>query len=91
MQVQLPFHAVTRSLDGAVLDVLVRSQAPLSVAEIARLTENSYAGVRTCIRRLVAQGTVSASPAGKLTLYSFNAEHILAPAISQIVNARTRL
>ncbi|MGA1838825.1 nucleotidyltransferase domain-containing protein [Herbiconiux sp. 11R-BC] len=63
----------------------------MSIAEIARSTENSYAGVRSCVLRLTAQGTVRASPAGKLTLYSFNAEHILAPAIREIVGAKARL
>jgi predicted nucleotidyltransferase len=91
MQIQSPFLAITRSLDGAVLDTLVRAHAPMSVAEIARSTENSYAGVRSCVLRLTAQGTVRASPAGKLTLYSFNAEHILAQAIREIVGARTAL
>jgi hypothetical protein len=91
MQVQHPFLAVTRSLDGAVLDVLARAHSALSIAEIARSTENSYAGVRTCVRRLAAQGTVRASPAGKLTLYSFNDEHILAGAIREIVSAKARL
>jgi predicted nucleotidyltransferase len=91
MQIQSPFLAITRSLDGAVLDSLVRANAPMSVAEIARATDNSYAGVRSCVLRLTAQGTVRASPAGKLTLYSFNSEHILAPAIREIVGAKTRL
>ncbi|MCS5732841.1 nucleotidyltransferase domain-containing protein [Herbiconiux daphne] len=91
MQVQAPFLAVTRSLDGAVLDSLVHAHAPMSIAEIARSTESSYAGVRSCVLRLTAQGTVRASPAGKLTLYSFNAEHILAPAIRDIVGAKSRL
>ena len=91
MQVQSPFLGITRSLDGAVLDSLVRAHAPMSIAEIARSTENSYAGVRSCVLRLTAQGTVIGSPAGKLTLYSFNGEHILAPAIREIVNAKSRL
>ncbi|MFB2581358.1 hypothetical protein ACEXQD_08905 [Herbiconiux sp. P15] len=91
MQIQSPFLAITRSLDGAVLDTLVRAGAPLSIAEIARSTENSYAGVRSSTLRLTRQGTVTASPAGKLTLYAFNAEHILAPAIREIVTARSRL
>ncbi|SDZ25939.1 nucleotidyltransferase domain-containing protein [Herbiconiux ginsengi] len=91
MQLQSPFLAITRSLDGAVLNSLVRSHAPMSIAEIARSTENSYAGVRSCVLRLTAQGTVLPSPAGKLTLYSFNAEHILAPAIREIVGAKSTL
>ena len=91
MQVQSPFLGITRSLDGAVLESLVSAHAPMSVAEIARSTASSYAGVRSCVLRLTAQGTVRASPAGKLTLYAFNAEHILAPAIRQIVGARSRL
>ena len=91
MQVQSPFLAITRSLDGAVLDSLVRARAPMSIAEIARSTENSYAGVRSCVLRLTAQGTVRASPAGKLTLFSFNDEHILAQAIREIVGAKSRL
>ncbi|MDO9396797.1 MAG: nucleotidyltransferase domain-containing protein [Herbiconiux sp.] len=91
MQIQSPFAAITRSLDGAVFEVLVRAHTPMSVAEIARSTENSYAGVRSCVLRLAAQGTVRASPAGKLTLYSFNSDHILAPAIREIVGAKARL
>ncbi len=91
MQVQSPFLAITRSLDGSVLESLVRAHQAMSIAEIARSTENSYAGVRSCVLRLSAQGTVHASPAGKLTLYSFNADHILAPAIREIVGARARL
>lgn len=91
MQLQSPFLAITRSLDGAVLDALVRAHGPMSIAEIARSTENSYAGVRSCVLRLSAQGTVRASPAGKLTLYSFNGEHILAPAIREVVGAKGRL
>ncbi|QJU54635.1 nucleotidyltransferase domain-containing protein [Herbiconiux sp. KACC 21604] len=91
MQVQMPFWAITKSLDGAVLEVLVHAHAPMSIADIARATSNSYAGVRSTVHRLASQGTVLRSPAGKLTLYSFNAEHILAGAVREIVSARARL
>jgi predicted nucleotidyltransferase len=91
VQIQSPFLAITRSLDGAVLEALVKSHGPMSIAEIARSTDNSYAGVRSCVLRLTAQGTVTGSPAGKLTIYSFNPEHILAPAIREIVGAKARL
>lgn len=91
MQIQSPFLAVTRSLDGAVLEALVGANGSMSIAEIARSTDNSYAGVRSCVLRLTAQGTVVASPAGKLTIYAFNPEHILAPAIREIVGAKARL
>lgn len=92
MQLQHPLGAISGAVDTSALDVLVRAaEEPMDVAMIARLSGKSYTGVRHALERLVEQGTVIENSVGAKTLYRFNTRHLLAPAISSIVDAKGAL
>ncbi|QEO13807.1 nucleotidyltransferase domain-containing protein [Agromyces intestinalis] len=91
MQLQHPLGAISGGVEGDVLAALTRAgDAQMDVAQLARLTGKSYTGVKLSLRRLVSQGTVLESHVGAKSLYRFNADHILAPAIGEIVSAKSR-
>ncbi|MET4159957.1 nucleotidyltransferase domain-containing protein [Agromyces sp. PvR057] len=92
MELQHPLGAISGAVDTRVLDVLVRAaDQPMDAAMIARLSGKSYTGVRHALERLVEQGTVLESSVGAKILYRFNARHLLAPAITSIVDAKRAL
>jgi predicted nucleotidyltransferase len=89
MELQHPLGALSGAVDARALDVLVRAgDDPMDAAMIARLSGKSYTGVRHALERLVEQGTVLESSVGAKTLYRFNGRHLLAPAITSIVDAK---
>ncbi|MFD4422087.1 nucleotidyltransferase domain-containing protein [Agromyces sp. NPDC058484] len=92
MQLQHPIAAVSGGVEGEVLAVLARDPAgQMDVAMLARMTSKSYTGVRHAIRRLVQQGTVLETTIGSRTVFRFNAEHVLANAITEMASAKSRV
>ena len=87
MQTQHPLAVITPSLDGDVLAVLARAEAPFTVGSIQRVIGGrSYAGIRKVLDRLVAQGTVLAEPVGTVISYRLNREHLAAELIVALAN-----
>lgn len=94
MRFQNPFSALsTTGNDSQVLTVLAATEAPLSVTEIHALIPDggSRDGVRISLRRLAEQGVVEEVSLGRAFGYRLNREHLLAEAIEEIANAKSRL
>ena len=87
-----PLSTLAPSLDGDVLTVLARTEAPLTGRRVAALARRgSRPGVQTILDRLVDHGVVHAQPAGPSTLFTLNREHLLAEPVILAVTARDRL
>lgn len=92
MQIQHPLAVITPTLDGDVLAVLARADAPYTVGSVQRLLEGrSYAGIRKVLDRLAQQGTVTAQRVGGVISYRLNREHLAAPHIVALANLRSTL
>lgn len=92
MQTQHPLAVITPTLDGDVLAVLARADAPYTVGSVRRVIGGrSYAGIRKVLDRLVQQGTVIAQPVGAVISYRLNREHLAAPHIVALANLRATL
>lgn len=91
MDVAGPFMALFPALTSTVLAILARTTRPKTGREIARVANRSPAGVRTVLERLVEQGLVEREKAGKAFVYTFNREHLAAPAVEALVNLRPGL
>lgn len=75
-----------------MLVVLAATTRPLTGREVAKLVKRgSQAGVNRTLRRLVEHGLVEGQEAGAAILYSFNREHLAAPAVSALVDLRAEL
>ncbi|WP_217616223.1 nucleotidyltransferase domain-containing protein [Cellulomonas sp. GbtcB1] len=86
MNLSDPISAVVPSLEGRVLVVLSRAQAPLTGSRVADLVPgSSNPGVRAALGRLVEQGTVLAARSSHAVLYRANREHLAWPAIEAAV------
>lgn len=78
--------AVIPTVDGRVLQVLARTDTPLSGSRIASFIPSaSREGVRLAIRRLAGHGIVVARPAPPAVLYTANRDHLLWPAVQQLM------
>lgn len=55
------------------------------------MTGRSPTGVQHALDRLVDEGIVHQAPAGRAFIYSFNEEHLLAPAVEVMAAARLEL
>ena len=62
-----------------------------AVATLARLLGRSQAGVSRVLKRLVEQGVVDVQEARPALLFNLNRDHLFAPAILLIANARGEL
>lgn len=92
MQTQHPLAVITPTLDGDVLAVLARADAPFTVGSVQQLLGGrSYAGIRKVLDRLAQQGTVIAQRVGGVISYRLNREHLAAPHIVALANLRTSL
>lgn len=91
MDLAHPYTALTPTLEGAILAVLARTTRPISGRDVARLTGRSQAGVSRAIGRLADQGIVNVQEAPPSLLYTLNRDHLLAPAVLLLANARTTL
>ena len=84
--------AVVPSLDAAVLRVLAGTNAPLSGAEIHRLSRRgSYAGVQKVLNRLCEQGLARRQAAGRVGQFIGNRSHLAWPAVETLATINTTL
>jgi predicted nucleotidyltransferase len=77
-------------LHGRVLGVLARTERALTGRAVAGLVRPpaSASGVQKVLDDLVRNGLVVAELAGRAKLYTFNREHVAAPAIGELANLR---
>jgi len=72
--------------------VLRGTTRPLTGREVARLVcEGSQPAVNRSLRRLSDEGVVQAEEAGRAYLYSFNRQHLTAPAVETLADIRSEL
>ncbi len=81
MDISNPLRSLAPTIEGDVLAVLVRSRMALTGRRIHELAGRSYTQVRAVLHRLEAHGLVDAEALGAAVAYSFNREHVLAPAV----------
>ena len=91
MDVSKPFTALSSGVDADVLVVLAGFTNPRSGRELARRAGRSKTGVQHVLDRLVDHGLVTRQEAGRTLLYSLNRDHLLAPAVEQMADARIEL
>ncbi|MDY1006330.1 nucleotidyltransferase domain-containing protein [Curtobacterium sp. CFBP9011] len=93
MQLQSPFAAVTPTVDGEVLAVLahVPRGRPFTLSFITQRVSRSRTGVLRVLERLVQQGIVLFDDIGGVKTFQLNHDHLLAPQILAISQARTVL
>lgn len=92
MDVSRPWAVIRSPIDMDVLRVVRGTSRPLTGREVARLVgTGSQPTVNACLRRLAEQGLVYAQEAGNAYLYTFNREHLAAPAIELLAGIRLEL
>jgi predicted transcriptional regulator len=91
MDLTHPYRAISPTIDAELLVALVGSRGSRSGREIAQMIGRSTTGVQHVLERLVEEGLVERQKAGRAFLYSFNYEHLLAPAVQEMANARLEL
>lgn len=91
MDVAKPFTALSSGVDVDVLVALAGSTMPRSGREVARRASRSNTGVQRVLDRLVEHGLVDRLEVGRTFLYTLNRNHLLAPVVEQMAEARTEL
>jgi hypothetical protein len=92
MDLRRPLQVITPTLDGDVLVVLAGADAEFTGRQVHELAATgSHVGIKRALDRLVDQGVVLRRPAGRAHLYRLNREHLAAPAIEQLAQARSTL
>lgn len=87
-----PYSCVVPSLDGPVLEVLARSEKPMTGRQVHRVARRgSAAGVAKVLERLVATGLVLKQEVGTSALYGINRLHLAWPAVATLVRLRATL
>jgi predicted nucleotidyltransferase len=89
MQFSRPLAVVTPTLDGPVLTALAAAEGPFTTGQMTRvLGEGSEEGIRKVLRRLTAQGIVSAERIGPAFAYRLNRDHLAAGPILALAGLR---
>ena len=89
MQFSNPLAVVTPTLDGPVLAALAAADGSFTTGQLARvLGEGSEEGIRKVLRRLTAQGIVSAERVGPAFAYRLNRAHLAAEPILALAGVR---
>jgi predicted nucleotidyltransferase len=91
MDISRPFASVSPGVESDVLVALARAKVPRTGRELARRSGRSPTGVQHALDRLVDEGLVHQTEAGRAFLYSFNRDHLLAPAVKVMAEARGEL
>lgn len=92
MDLSRPWALIRSSIDMEVLLVLQGTTRPMTGREVARLVRaGSQPAVNAALRRLAEEGLVRADEAGNAYLYTFNREHLGAPAVELLAGIRTEL
>ena len=83
MDVATPIRSVIPGVTGVILQVLARTEQPLTGVRIAELTDGraSRPGVNKALKALVASGVVGCQRAGAANLYRLNRQHVAADAV----------
>lgn len=85
MDVTDPLAMIVPGVHGRVLAVLARSGLPLTGRRVAELAGSSIERTRQVLRGMAEDGLVGMQRAGQAVLYEVNREHILWPAVRQLV------
>jgi len=91
MDLSRPFAAVAPGVESDVLVALAATTAQKTGRELARLSGRSVTGVQHALDRLVEEGLVHRTEAGRSFLYLLNRDHLLAPAVEVMASARWEL
>lgn len=92
MDLSDPTRALAPTLDGPILAVLAVAGRPLTVGDVARqAARGSEIGIRRALARLVDQGIVLATEAGRNRIHELNREHVAAPAADILSSLRLEL
>lgn len=89
MQFSNPLAVVTPTLDGPVLAALAAADGPFTTGQLTRvLSAGSEEGIRKVLRRLTAQGVLSAERVGPAFAYRLNRAHLAAGPIIALAGLR---
>lgn len=92
MDLSRPATTLMGRLDAAALGVLYRSQLPLTVREVHRLSAaGSYEGIRLSLRRLARTGLLQVEERTAGNFYSLKRDHLAYPALETLFTLRPRL
>lgn len=92
MNLSSPWALIRSPIDMEALLVLRGTTRPLTGREVARLVRaGSQPAVNAALRRLADEGLVRAEEAGNAYLYTFNREHLGAPAVELLAGIRAEL
>src|SRR6266508_2965124 len=92
MDLSRPWAPIRSPIDMEVLRVLQGTSRPLTGREVARLVRaGSQPAVNVALRRLAEEGVLRVEEAGNAYLYTFNREHLAAPALELLVDIRSEL
>jgi DNA-binding transcriptional ArsR family regulator len=92
MDLSRPWAPIRSPIDMEVLRVLRGTTRPLTGREVARLVRaGSQPTVNASLRRLSDEGLVYVEEAGNAYLYTFNREHLAAPAVELLADVRSEL
>lgn len=92
MNLSRPWALIRSPIDMEVLLVRCGTVRPLTGREVARLVRaGSQPAVNAVLRRLAGEGVVRSEEAGNAYLYTFNREHLGAPAIELLAGIRAEL
>jgi predicted transcriptional regulator len=91
MNVSKPFEAVSSTVDLDVLAILASSTMPRSGRELARRAGRSSTGAQHALDRLVEHGLVVRLESARAFLYTLNRDHLLAPVVEKMIEARPEL
>ncbi|MBA3433142.1 MAG: hypothetical protein H0U08_03510, partial [Actinobacteria bacterium] len=87
-----PWALIRSPIDMEVVLVLRGTTRQLTGREVARLVRTgSQPAVNASLRRLAEEGLVHSEEAGNAYLYTFNREHLAAPALEQLAGIRSEL
>jgi predicted nucleotidyltransferase len=89
LDLSAPHRAVSPTVEGAVLMVLIGTTRPLTGREVGVLANRSEAGVRRALRRLSEHGLVTTQEAGRALLHTLNRNHVAAPAVERLAEIRS--
>lgn len=92
MDLSRPWAPIRSPIDMEVVLVLRGTTRPLTGREVARLVRaGSQPAVNSSLRRLTVEGILRAQEAGNAYLYTFNREHLAAPALELLADIRLEL
>src|SRR5215217_2577946 len=85
MELSQPLSTITPTLDGHVLAVLARNDAPFTTGQLHQiLPQHSQEGIRKVLLRLTKQGIVHSVRVGNTFTYRFNRDHLAAEPTAEL-------